>query len=255
MLEDEPGDIIKKSRTGLSLSVEDLAKETEITERNISLMEAYKLKPTKEHIEILSKALNLNAEKLEKINSGWQPKKHQLNLNELKITKIENDYYGYLVNNYILTKGNSSIAIDTGANPRNLLNSLKKLNTKLVALLITHPHTDHGSGMDEIKEQTGCEIYNESMDKDLNIESFELKVISTPGHTSNSVSYLIEKFIFVGDELFSGSIGNSEISYQEHLKNVKEKILSLPEDTIILPGHGPVTTVKEEKNNNPFFWI
>ena len=131
---------------------------------------------------------------------------------------------------------------------------LKKLNVKLNGILLTHGHEDHISGAGEISKKFNCEIFRDfDSDTNLNIGGFNVRVIFTPGHTTKSCSYLIDNFLFVGDELFAGSIGNSTIVYEKHLENIKKKILSLNNNVVILPGHGPATTVKEEKENNPFF--
>ncbi|MBI2106837.1 MBL fold metallo-hydrolase [Candidatus Woesearchaeota archaeon] len=252
ILEDEFGDIIKKARNGLKISLNDLALKTGINEKDISLMESYKLRPTKEQITKLSKFLGLNGKKLINI-FNWEPKKSKLESNSIKVIKMENDYHGYLVNSYIVIKGINALLIDTGANPQNASHKLKELNIKLNGILLTHGHGDHTYGAEEISKRFNCEVFRDfDYDKDLKIKNFHVKVISTPGHTSKSCSYLIDNFLFVGDELFAGSIGNSEIPYEKHLEIIRKKILSLDDD-VILPGHGPVTTVKEEKENNPFF--
>ena len=83
----------------------------------------------------------------------------------------------------------------------------------------------------------------------------ELHCLHTPGHTPGSTCYLANSVCFVGDTLFAGSIGrpSSPQVYQQMLKGIGAKILSLPDSTILLPGHGPATTVGEENRHNPFF--
>jgi len=82
------------------------------------------------------------------------------------------------------------------------------------------------------------------------------KVIHTPGHSSGSVCFLIDNILFSGDTLFCDSVGRTDLpggSYKEIEKSIKEKIFSLDENIIVYPGHGPATTLKHEKNYNPFF--
>lgn len=252
-LEDEFGDIIKKARKGLNISLKDLALKTKIDEKDINLMESYKLKPNEKQIKTISKILRLNEKKLINV-LNWEPKQCKLESKEIKVIKIENNYHGYLVNSYIVVKGENALLIDTGANPQNLIYKIKELNVKLLGILLTHGHGDHVYGTDEISKYFNCEIFRDfDSDKNLKINDFNVKVLFTPGHTTKSCSYLIDKFLFVGDELFAGSIGNSEIPYEKHLETIKKKIFTLNDGVIILPGHGPATTVKEEKENNPFF--
>ena len=249
MLEDEFGDIIKKARNGLNISLKSLEEKTKIKEKDLSLMEAYKSKPNNEQIEKLSKVLKLNSEKLKNIVNGWEPKKKVLKDKDVEVERIENDYYGYNVNSYLIIKGKEALAVDTGAHPETITYKAKERNVELKALLITHGHTDHAGG----KEEFGCKIIEDINDKELKIGNFKVKAIRISGHTATSNSFLINKFLFVGDELFAGSIGGSHIPYEKHLENIKNKIFSLDEKVIILPGHGPMTSVKEEKENNPFY--
>jgi len=75
----------------------------------------------------------------------------------------------------------------------------------------------------------------------------------TPGHTAGGISYVGDGVVFVGDTLFAGSVGRANYRYELLLQSIRDKILTLPEDTAIFPGHGPPSTVGEEKENNPFF--
>jgi glyoxylase-like metal-dependent hydrolase (beta-lactamase superfamily II) len=83
-----------------------------------------------------------------------------------------------------------------------------------------------------------------------------LQVLYTPGHSPGGISLLSNKMVFVGDTLFAGSIGRTDLpggDYETLIRNVKEKIFPLGDDVVIYPGHGPKTTVGREKRFNPFF--
>jgi glyoxylase-like metal-dependent hydrolase (beta-lactamase superfamily II) len=87
-------------------------------------------------------------------------------------------------------------------------------------------------------------------------EDQEFLVAHTPGHTPGCVSYLVGKMAFVGDLIFAGSIGRTDLPGGNHgqlIESVRKKIFPLPDDTVLFPGHGPATTVGEEKRSNPFF--
>jgi len=84
----------------------------------------------------------------------------------------------------------------------------------------------------------------------------EFLVAHTPGHTPGCVSYIAGKMAFVGDLIFAGSIGRTDLPGGNHkrlIESVRKKIFPLPDDTVLYPGHGPATTVGEEKRSNPFF--
>jgi glyoxylase-like metal-dependent hydrolase (beta-lactamase superfamily II) len=88
------------------------------------------------------------------------------------------------------------------------------------------------------------------------IGDISLKVLHTPGHSPGSISLVTDKIVFVGDTLFAGSIGRTDLSggdYKGLLRNVREKIFTLGDDVIVYPGHGPKTSVGRERKTNPFF--
>ena len=89
------------------------------------------------------------------------------------------------------------------------------------------------------------------------IDSLSIKAKHTHGHSVGGMTYLIEGLAkpvaVVGDAIFAGSMGGGMVSYEDALLTNREKIMSLPDDTILCPGHGPLTTVGEEMQNNPFF--
>ena len=151
--------------------------------------------------------------------------------------------------------------------------------------MLTHCHFDHILGVKKIKEETNATIFISEQDKDglkdsrlslasevrqaqHSVEADELiynntlipfydtdiKVISTPGHTKGSVCFLIKDKLFSGDTLFSGSIGRTDFptgNYGE-IKESLKKLLKLNENIVVYPGHGEATTIKDEKNFNPF---
>ncbi|MCD6235934.1 MAG: MBL fold metallo-hydrolase, partial [Thaumarchaeota archaeon] len=84
---------------------------------------------------------------------------------------------------------------------------------------------------------------------------YSMRVIHTPGHTPGSVCFLVERYVFTGDTLFAGSIGRSDLSggdFQQLLSSIKSKLMTLPDDFVIYPGHGPSSTIGVERRMNPF---
>jgi len=177
------------------------------------------------------------------------------------------------------------LIIDPGAEGPRLIRFIKEKKISILYIINTHGHPDHTGANREVKEHTRAPIlihqYDAPMltrgesvislvfpseyssppadtllkDGDLiECAGIEFKVLYTPGHTPGGISLLTEDSIFTGDTLFSGSIGRSDLpgGSQEVLLNSIDKILSLDENLIIYPGHGPSTTVSEELRSNPF---
>jgi len=153
-------------------------------------------------------------------------------------------------------------AFDTGADCSGLL------AFRIRQIFITHIHPDHIMELDRLKEKTGAKVCVSEREPIGGAETFTdgrtfsiggLKVATrrTSGHARGGVTYVVtglaKCLAIVGDAIFAGSMGGGAVSYEEALRTNRESILTLPDDTVICPGHGPLTTVGEEKRHNPFF--
>jgi glyoxylase-like metal-dependent hydrolase (beta-lactamase superfamily II) len=143
-----------------------------------------------------------------------------------------------------------------------------QLPVKIQQIFITHIHGDHILELDRLKEKTGAKAYvsdREPIDgaepfadgKKFQIGSLKVETRRTSGHARGGVTYVVtglaKRLAIVGDAMFAGSMGGGAVSYEEALRTNRESILTLPDDTVLCPGHGPLTTVGEEKLHNPFF--
>jgi len=184
-----------------------------------------------------------------------------------------------------------AVVIDPGGNSGSIAGRITELKLKLVAILNTHAHFDHIMDAWSLKETSGGMIYlhrndelllqdrtvglgavpglvstvsNASIDHWLKegdrlvFGSIELEVLETPGHTPGHVAFHFpeRKMIFVGDTLFAGSIGRTDFpggSHDQLIRSVQEKIFPLDGATVVYPGHGPETSVEQERRSNPFF--
>lgn len=195
-------------------------------------------------------------------------------------------------NSYVLRKNpeaKQALIIDTGLDSRPLIDFLKQNNLTPVALLLTHGHADHIAGVAELRENypdvkvcihkldaemltnahtnlsamSGLSLNVEAADviidceKPIEFAGITLQPLHTPGHTKGGICLYSENdgVIFVGDTLFAGSVGRTDFpgsSGTELITSIKEKLLPLPEDTTAYPGHGPATTIGQEKTANPF---
>jgi hydroxyacylglutathione hydrolase len=182
------------------------------------------------------------------------------------------------------------LIIDPGSDGKKVIKWLNKRSLKPVAILLTHAHFDHIGAVDEVREQYQIPVYlheEEELwlgDPKLNgsqffmkqnpikvnpadymlkkeeakkLDIFEFFIFETPGHSPGSVSYYFEKdgFVISGDALFKSSIGRTDLpggNQSQLLKSIHEKLLFLPEETVVLPGHGPETTIGEEMDSNPY---
>jgi hydroxyacylglutathione hydrolase len=192
-------------------------------------------------------------------------------------------------NCYILTKGDACLVIDPGDEGQKLIKKIEELKVKPQAILLTHAHFDHIGAVDEVRDEYKIPVYIHEkeakwlLDPSLNgsqffmgnlvrlkpadqifveekvqsVGDFTFQLFETPGHSPGSVSFYFEEagFVLSGDALFYGSIGRTDLSGGNHdqlLKSIHDKLLTLPEETYCLPGHGPVTTIGNEMDSNPF---
>ena len=275
-LEDEFGDIIAKARMGLGYLVDKLAASTGLSSSDIESIEAYKYIPNRQIIFRLAEELSLNPDKLEDIaNGAWVPNV-SIPQNGMLIKEIEVVYGSYRENCYIVCckATRTAAVVDPGGSVDAILQYLAEQEFILEFILITHAHADHIGGLRQLLDKApnvrlvGCMQDQESFARFSSLEweivqegvpvplgNMNIAPIHTPGHTSDSTCYYVNGVCFVGDTLFAGSIGrpSSPQIYKQMLENIQSKILMLSDDTILLPGHGPATSVSEEKAHNPFF--
>ena len=180
-----------------------------------------------------------------------------------------------------------SVMVDPGAYPAKVKNAVKEQGLKLKAVLLTHAHFDHIMGIDTLRREWSVPVYASALEQkvltDANVNlsvaygagyvfadakfledgaslalaGYQIRMISTPGHTAGGCCYYIEEeeVLFSGDTLFAGSVGRTDFptgSMSTLVRSVKERLLSLPEDTQVYPGHMEATTIGFEKENNPF---
>ena len=181
---------------------------------------------------------------------------------------------------------NEWLVIDPGGDEEKILEAIEKRKADIKFIINTHGHPDHTGANNIIKKETGAPLYIHKEDASLLSGLFtqlarlsgiksstskpdhflkegdilplgdtSLKVIHTPGHTRGGICLLAPEALFSGDTLFAGSIGRTDLpggSLPVLLRSIRDKLFSLPENTKVYPGHGPQTTIGEEKSSNPF---
>ena len=181
-----------------------------------------------------------------------------------------------------------AICIDPGDQPDEILALARDMGVTIKLIANSHAHIDHVLGVHGVHNATGAKFLLHHQDLDLlqngfkmsaarfgldpsqappapdqfvedgdtvEVAGLQLKAITTPGHTPGSVSYYVDGLLFSGDTLFRGSIGRTDMpggSFEEEMKSICERLLVLPEETIVLPGHMDETTIQFEKKHNPF---
>jgi hydroxyacylglutathione hydrolase len=195
------------------------------------------------------------------------------------------------VNCYILAdeETKEAVVIDPGGDEDEILDVLNRNKFKLKYIIDTHGHFDHVDANQPLREATGAQLAIHEADAQmlsqpsaeammftgnrlrvsaadvllkegdvLTFGKYRLKVLHTPGHTPGGISLVLEghTYVYVGDLLFQGSIGRTDFpggSYEALIDAVKTKIFPLGDNYSVFPGHGPVTTVAQERKYNPFF--
>jgi hydroxyacylglutathione hydrolase len=192
----------------------------------------------------------------------------------------------YASNCYIVGSESTKegMIIDPGAEDKEILRTVEKLGLKIKLIVLTHRHPDHVGAAAQVKKATGAEvaaheecarylpqspsyIYEtpyegapkpERILKDgdsINIGDLHFKVLHTPGHTPCGISIEGEGHVFTGDTLFNYGIGRYDLidgDYDQLINGIRNKLFTLPPETIVHPGHGPDSTISTEKRANPF---
>ena len=194
------------------------------------------------------------------------------------------------VNCYILADKNEAIIIDPGSDAENIINTLKENNICAKYIVLTHCHFDHILAVEKLIQKLDVKLITCQSEKENLLDSsinytnrysrkpvslladlyvkngdviksgeFDFKVLETPGHTSGSMCLYCEKesILISGDTLFFESVGRCDLSTGNGdilVKSIKDQLYSLPDDTLVLPGHGENTTIGHEKKNNPYIF-
>ena len=265
-LEDNFTDVIGKAQRGLGISDSQLAEAARISSNDVRKLRGGEV----DEIALyrVAPVLGLAGRALFDLASGnWTPPE----INAIEgFAGFTTNFGDMSVNAYLAwdPKTKRGFAFDTGADTTEMVARIAQEKLHIKAILLTHSHPDHIAALAELRKATAAPVYlgeRESVrdaepiaeGKAFAADELEIETLLTWGHSEGGVTYFVRglerPLAIVGDSIFAGSMGGGSVSYQDALQNNLTKILSLPNETIICPGHGPLTTVEKEKNDNPFF--
>jgi glyoxylase-like metal-dependent hydrolase (beta-lactamase superfamily II) len=272
-LEDHLGDIIRKARAMNNVSASAAANAAGISETELSALEESGQIAKRFNFTALAQLVGLNPSKFEAIANGWLPSNKDLSIwREVRVfTTKDSDELS--VNCYLVWDEvqREAALFDTGLDAKPILDCIVAENLQLKHIFITHSHWDHVEALPKIREAwPKSRIHSGSKSAPIDQRNKPAEIIhlgglrvthrETPGHAEDGVTYMVGNWqedapliAIVGDTIFAGSMGNGNGAWELATQKIREQILTLPADTLICPGHGPLTTVAEENEHNPFF--
>jgi glyoxylase-like metal-dependent hydrolase (beta-lactamase superfamily II) len=271
-LEDTFGDILKKAMRGTGVGSAQLAGATGIPAEKIDRWLKDEGTATGEEARAVATLLQLDGGKLaDSAAAQWQPPA----IERPDVRRHPQDPQpsnGYV---FFLEEGRRAALVDPAGIPQNLLRVLREGDYHLQYVLITHKHADHCDATGDVARAfPQAQIVMHSLDvhaigplaksalllRDGETLPFgadaSIRMLHTPGHTDGSSSFLFRGALFSGDTLFAASVGGAygdKTTYRDILNSVRSKFFTLPDDTVVMPGHGPPSTIALEKQHNPFF--
>lgn len=263
-LEDNVSDIIGKAQRGLNISDSQLAERAGADPDRIRKLRSGDF--DEDAIARVAPVLKLSSAGLRKLAAGkWEP------VDEIPgLAQFNTTYHDMTVNAYLVwdPATRDAVAFDTGADCSEMLRRIDQDKLSVRLILLTHAHPDHVADLRRLRQTTDSPVYISELEpeegaqpipegKRFKAGSLKIEARLTSGHSPGGLTYVVtglaRPIAIVGDSLFAGSMGGGNVSYEDALRNNREKILTLPDETIVCPGHGPLTTVGKEKRDNPFF--
>lgn len=271
-LEDTFGDCVRKALRGNGIDALELARHTGIDPLDIEAWLEDRSSASGSQARDVARVLRLDPEKFAERAAGtWAPP--AIHVDDVRRhSQLPHPSNGYV---FFIEGAKHAALVDPAGDPSHLLRIVRDGKYHLQYILITHKHADHCDAAAEVAAAfPNAQIVMHELDvhaigtlaeeahfvRDGDELPFgadaRIRMLHTPGHTDGSVCYVYNSTIFTGDTLFSDSVGGcfgNDYGYADILNSISSKIFSLPDDTVIMPGHGPPTTVALEKAHNPFF--
>jgi hydroxyacylglutathione hydrolase len=272
-LDDTTGDILRKARISAQATVEAAAAAAGLSKADYEALEATG-KAGKVDWKGVGQLLSLNGDRLARIAGGWLPAPTTIETwRELRVIETVDASDGLKVNAYLVWDEvtREAALFDTGLEAGPVLGLIGENQLTLKHIFITHSHYDHIQALPAIREKfprarvhssaKSAPVDQRNLAHDfIMLGSLRITNRPTPGHAEDGVTYVVGNWpedgppvAVVGDAIFAGSIGGAREHLAQARAAIQEQIFSLPGDTLICPGHGPLSTVSQERENNPWF--
>ncbi|MBA3849012.1 MAG: MBL fold metallo-hydrolase [Opitutus sp.] len=268
-LEDNFTDVLGKAQRGLRLSDAELAARAGLKPAELAALQAGEIRDRP--LRAVARALQLNpAALLSLARKEWYPEQPAFPRGfALFNTRVDDSM---TVNSYLVWDPRSRLAaaFDTGMDATAVLDTIATERLKLACIFLTHTHADHVAALPRLAGATGAEVWASAREPGdhpgtktfaenahFHLGALAVKTLFTWGHSPGQTTYYVTGLSWplavVGDSLFAASSGGSREHYSDQLKNNREKIFRLPADTVLACGHGPLTTLRQERRYNPFY--
>ena len=268
-LEDQFQDVIGKARRGLKLSESLLVQRAQLGFDELEALEAGQFNA--DAASKIAEVLDLDPASLIALGRGtWYPEAPPL---PATFAAFNTPFEDMTVNAYLVwdPEGGQAAAFDTGGDCAGTLEVIRQQRLKVGSISLAHTHYDHVADLEDLVAETGATVFVSAREKiphataveegaEFTVGELQISVRLTSGHSPGGLTYVVEgleggvTLAIVGDAMFSGSMGGvPPEGYAAALRMNRDGILTLPGETIVCPGHGPLTTVAQEKLHNPFY--
>jgi hydroxyacylglutathione hydrolase len=271
-LEDHVGDVVSKARTAAGITTVAAAAAAGLSEADYQELEAGGACPGRPDYHGLARCLGLDGEKLAGLGAGWKPAEVELG-QWREIRRLVTGDASFTVNCYLVWDEvtREAALFDTGLQEQPVVEWIESEQLQLRHIFITHSHYDHVEALAPLRRRyPKAKVHTSSVHAPvdqrnrpadfIHLGSLRITHRPTPGHAEDGVTYVVGNWpedapsvAVVGDAIFAGSMGKAGAQLELAREKVRSQVLSLPPETLICPGHGPVTTVGEERAHNPFF--
>jgi glyoxylase-like metal-dependent hydrolase (beta-lactamase superfamily II) len=267
-LEDNFNDVINKTQRGLSISDRELAQRAEVSVTELAAVKQGE--PQDEVIRRVARSLRLSADALVALaHKRWYP---QQPIFPSGFAAFNTPHEDMTVNSYLVWDARTKLAaaFDTGSTCQPMLDLAHAEGLTVRYVFITHTHDDHIADLARLAAETKAEVWASELEPaplegaktfkenaHFHLGPIAIKTLLTCGHSPGMTTFYLTGLSWplavVGDAIFASSMGGSPTHFAEQYQNNREKILTLPRDTVLACGHGPITTLGQEKQHNPFF--
>jgi|UniRef100_UPI004049FF8A hydroxyacylglutathione hydrolase len=267
-IEDNFDDVINKTQRGLKITDEQLAQRAEVSAEDLAAVKGGK--PLFPVIRRVARHLRLGPDALESLaKKEWYPEQPNF---PRGFAMSNTTFEDMTVNSYLIwdSRTKHAAAFDSGANCDAIIDVIKQEGLNLRYIFITHTHDDHIADLAKLAAVGSPEVWASELEPvdfpgaktfkenaHFHVGELSIKTLFTFGHSPGMTTFYVTglswPLAIVGDSVFCCSMGGSPTNFEDQYRNNKDKILPMPKDTVIASGHGPLTTLGQEKQHNPYF--